>query len=136
MKDKPISLQRAVSCSEPVWKNSPGVKSQQFYEKYDFHYEDIWSLDYSAAYFLLVRLCELRDCHSGFPSNLAYHYEQIYEDKDEAHKRAHEMYVTILNKMIRGFYLAVTENFPTKKQEKIINKAWKLFYEWHHTLWD
>ena len=136
MKDYPISLNRAVNCMTPTWKRYPGKGSEEFYKKWGFHYEDAWNLDASASYFILTRLVQLRDTCCGYPCELHEHYRELYADEDEADRRAIAMYHTILNKMIRGFHLYLTVNFPDKKQQKIIDRAWRLFAEWAPTLWD
>lgn len=136
MKEKPISLSRAAKCCPPIWIHYPGKGSDEFYEKYKFHYEDSWNADSSIAYYALLVLTQLRDSHDGYPACLCVHYEDKGYDHLTAVKKAKAMYKTILNKIIRGFYIYVTVFNPDKKQQKIIDKAWKLYVEWYPSFWD
>lgn len=136
MKEKPITLARAAKVAPPVWLKYPGKGSDKFYEEYGFHYEDSWNADSSIAYYALLVLIELRDNHCGYPAALSQHYEDKGYDHITKAKKARDMYNTILNKIIRGFYLYVTVFNPDKKQQKIIDKAWKLYAEWYPSFWD
>jgi hypothetical protein len=137
MKKNKITLKRVVNSYKPSWKTTPGVGSEEFYKKWGFHYEDLWNLDAESAYYLAVRLTLYRDSQSGLPTTILSHYGANWETRTaEQERKASKAWRTILNKMILGFYLYASVFNPDDKQEKIINKAYKLFAEWHESLWD
>lgn len=129
MKKDKITLRRAINCTEPCWKSSKGIRSDEFFEKWGFHYEDIWNLDFEIAYFTLVRLVHYREVSLGIPGCLAYKYE-------DGKGKAEKVWRNILDKMIRAFYLYCTVFMPDEKQQKIIDKGFDLFREWRQSLWD
>lgn len=129
MKKNKVTLRRAINCAKPCWQTSAGYHSQEFFEKWGFHYEDIWNLDFEIAYFTLVRLVHYREAAGGIPGVIYWRYDK----NDAKAKRAWE---NIVDKMIRAFYLYCTEFMPDEEQQKIIDKGFKLFAEWHRSLWD
>lgn len=136
MKDGKITLNRAVKCYEPC-RLSPEDdrygRSETFYKRYGFHFEEVWNLDGEAAYFILTRLVQLRKVGCGCPGSFARGTDETpWAATDADFKR----WNTQLDKMIRGFYLYCAKDFPTEKEKKIINKALKLFAEHFHGLWD
>lgn len=136
MKDKRITLNRAVKCYKPcrIKEDDERYKdSMEFFKKYGFHYEEVWSLDGEAAYFILTRLVQLRKVGCGCPGSFARGTERSEWDASDADFKRWE---TQLDKMIRGFYLYCTIDFPDAKEQKIIDKALKLFAEHFHGLWD
>lgn len=137
MKKNKITLKRVVNSYKPSWKTTPGVGSEEFYEKWGFHYEDLWNLDAESAYYLAVRLTLYRDSQTGLPTQILFHYGADWETRtDEQERKAYKAWHSILNKMILGFYLYASVFNPDDKQKKIIDKAYKLFAEWHESLWD
>lgn len=138
MKDGKITLERAKNCYKPCrLKPSDGKRylaSQEFYDFNGFHFEEMWNLDAEICYFILVRLVNYRDMSWGVPGcflqNYGWHSNQITE------RKAKEHWNSVLNKMIRGFYLYLVKDFPTPKEQKIIAKGMKLFTEFYSCLWD
>lgn len=131
MKDGKITLNRAVKCYKPcrIEQNDKRFEaSKKFFDKYGFHFEEIWNLDDEVAYFILIHLIHLRDCGCGYPSNFVRDSEDCKED--------FKRWKTQLDKMIRGFYLYLVIDFPNKKERKIIDKGRKLFHEHFSSLWD
>lgn len=136
MKDGKITLNRAVKCYEPC-RLSPEDdrygRSETFYKKYGFHFEEVWNLDGETAYFILIRLVQLRrvgggGCPGKFARGVGY---EPWAPSDADFKR----WNTQLDKMIRGFYLYCTKFFLTEKEKKIVDKAKKLFAENFEALW-
>ena len=136
MKDRKITLNRAVKCYKPC-RLSPEDdrygRSETFYKRYGFHFEEVWNLDGEAAYFILTRLVQLRrvgggGCPGRFARGIG---NDLWAPSDADFKR----WNTQLDKMIRGFYLYCTKSFLTKKEQKIVNKAKKLFAENFEALW-
>lgn len=131
MKDGPITLNRAIKCYTPLYEGNKNFKaSKDFFNKYNFHYEDTWSLDIEAAYYLLIRLVFLRDNHYGYPANF---YKSEGSDRTGDQK-----WIEILNKMIRGFYLYITvEEWDRDKHiQKVIDKGFRYFLRYYGNLWD
>lgn len=80
---------------------------------------EFWSLDYSLACYIYSHLCYFRDyCLCGHP---------LYVTEEQWEK--------ILNKMIKGFKLYITENSPSKNQQKQITYGMKLFIKHFGGLW-
>ena len=80
---------------------------------------EFWSLDYSLACYIYSHLCYFRDyCLYGHP---------LYVTEEQWEK--------ILNKMIKGFKLYITENSPSKNQQKQIAYGMKLFVKHFGGLW-
>lgn len=136
MKDGKITLNRAVKCYEPC-RLSPEDdrynRSETFYKRYGFHFEEVWNLDGETAYFILIRLVQLRRVGGGgCPGKFARGVgDNPWAPSDEDFKR----WNTQLDKMIRGFYLYCSKFFLTEKEQKIVNKAKKLFIENFEALW-
>lgn len=136
MKDGKITLNRAVKCYEPC-RLSPEDdrygRSETFYKKYGFHFEEVWNLDGETAYFILIRLVQLRRVGGGgCPGKFARGVgDKPWAPSDADFKR----WNTQLDKMIRGFYLYCTKFFLTEKEKKIVDKAKKLFAENFEALW-
>lgn len=136
MKDGKITLNRAVKCYEPC-RLSPEDdrygRSETFYKKYGFHFEEVWNLDGETAYFILIRLVQLRRVGGGgCPGKFARGVgDEPWAPSDADFKR----WNTQLDKMIRGFYLYCTKFFLTEKEKKIVDKAKKLFAENFEALW-
>ena len=127
MKDKKITLNRAVKCYSPyrlsekdndVWDGA-----KKFRENYGFCYEECWNLDQEAAHYILTRLVQYRRNICSFPC--CFH-------NNGGLKR----WKTQLDKMIRGFYLYCSVDFPTDKQKKIIRHGQELFIKYFECLWD
>lgn len=139
LKNDKITLRRAINCYKPTRLEAcDGLErymdSQRFKKKFGFHFEEIWNLDTEFAYFILVRLVHYRNVAMGIPCGFLSGRDQYGVPKEQ--RGDLERWKTVLDKMIRGFYLYLTKSFPTKKEEKIINKGMKLFAEHWRELWD
>lgn len=137
MKDRKITLERAIKCYKPCRLTAENGKryeeSQKFKEQYGFHYEELWNLDAEFAYFMLVRLVKFKEnCYSCPGSYARGTKENPWSCTDADHKR----WKTQLNKMIRAFYMYLTIDFPSEKEQKIIDKGMKLFIQHYTALWD
>lgn len=109
-----------------------GIKSTDFpfYSSSDYKYEvdeegfrasDFFSLDYSLACYIYSHLCYFRDCCMvGHPGDLTM-----------------EEWTKIINQMIKGFKLYITENNIriTKTKRKKIQRSFYLFAQWFSHLW-
>lgn len=137
MRDGKITLSRAVNCRTP-YRHKPNeqryAESKAFHDKYGFYYEDVWNLDMEFAYFMLVRLVELRRVTHSMPASFCTGKDRW--GYPTSAKGDFKRWKEVLDKMIRGFYLYCTVDFPDKKQTKIIDKAMKLFAENWQSLWD
>ena len=126
MKDGPITLNRAIKCYTPPRSRNTKA-SEDFFKKWNFHYEDAWNLDYEIAYFILVRLVLYKENKHGIPGCLNGDF-RIAEKKWD----------TMLDKMIRAFYfyIAIDDYDRTPRMTKVIEKGFKLFSEYYNRLWD
>ena len=83
---------------------------------------ECWNLDTTFAMYIYSHLCYFRDnCNYGYPGNLS---EQQWDN--------------ILNKMIEGFRLLITEekdDIPSKTREKKIKYGIRLFAKYFSALW-
>ena len=137
VKDGKITLQRAIKCYKPCrleTTDSRYAASQRFKSKYGFNFEEIWSLDCEFAYFILVRLVYYREVSTGMPGSFLTGVDKYGTPKEN--KGDFQRWQTVLDKMIRGFFLYLTISFPDKKQQKIINKGMQLFQKHWMQLWD
>lgn len=135
MKDGKITLNRAVKCYESCHlspEDDHYGRSETFYKRYGFHFEEVWNFDNEVAYFILIRLVQLRHVGCDCPNKFVRGTDEIPCGATNADFKR---WNTQLDKMIRGFYFYCTKNFPTKKEQKIINKAKKLFIENFEALW-
>lgn len=130
MKDGKITLNRAVKCYKPyrITNGRYFQEAEEFRKKNGFSYEEVWNLDAETAYFILIRLVQFRRVMHGYPCS----FKREEDTNGEGMKR----WKTQIDKMIRGFYLYCTVDFPDKKQKKIINHGLKLFVENFESLWD
>ena len=126
MKDGPITLNRAIKCYTPPRSRNTKA-SEDFFKKWNFHYEDAWNLDYEIAYFILVRLVLFKENKHGVPGRLNGDFRAVEKKWD-----------TILDKIIRAFYLYITTNDydRTPRMTKVIEKGFKLFSDYYYSLWD
>lgn len=126
MKDGKITLDRAVKCYTP-YRISKGHDSysaaSDFKNKYGFSFEECWNLDQETAYYILIRLVQFRKNVCSFPCSF---------EGEKGLKR----WKTQLDKMIRGFYLYCSVDFPTEKQKKVIRHGQELFVKYFECLWD
>lgn len=127
MKDGPITLNRAIKCYTPPRSRNTKA-SEDFFKKWNFHYEDAWNLDYEIAYFILVRLVLFKENKHGIPGRF----------KDEDFRVIEKKWDTILDKMIRAFYfyIAIDDYDRTPRMTKVIEKGFKLFSDYYYSLWD
>lgn len=127
LKDGPITLNRAIKCYTPPRSRNKKA-SEDFFKKWNFHYEDAWNLDYEIAYFILVRLILFKENKHGIPGRFG----------DEDYRVVERKWDTILDKMIRAFYfyLAIDDYDRTPRMTKIIEKGFKLFSDYYYSLWD
>lgn len=135
MKDKKITLERAVKCFKPYRIPADAKRyneSFKFKIKNGFYFEECWNLDAEMAYQILIRLVHFRDIHIGMPGSFCRDGKDGWGASPAEYKR----WETQLNKMIRAFYLYLIIDFPNKKEQKIINKGMKLFIEHYSALWD
>lgn len=135
MKKNKITIDRAVKCYSPC-RLTEGDKNYSdtiaFEKRYGFRYEDCWNLNVAAAYFILVRLVHLRDVDYCTPDTF-FEYDENWKilNAKEGAQRWH----TVLDKMIRGLYLYITNDFPNYKEKKIMDKGFKLLCEHWRSLW-
>lgn len=133
MKKDKITLSRAVKCAKPLQvelNDKRRAESDAFYYKNGFHYEECWNLDSEVAYQILIRLVQYRQtgCRCSTPGCFVRNdIEKEYTDN--------KRWRTQVDKMIRAFYLYVTVFMPDEKQERIIRKGMKLFFEHFSALW-
>lgn len=137
MRDGKITLERAVNCYKPYRlqpKDEERYKrSQEFKERYGFHFEELWNLDAEFCYFMLIRLVRFRDNCISLPGTFI---KGTKEDPWRATPADWDRWRTQLDKMIRGFYLYLTIDFPNEKEQKIIDKGMALFCKHYAALWD
>lgn len=142
MKYKKITLEDAKEVWQPCWVDvqekssfSQRENSQAFFDMNGFHYEDAWNLDREFAYFILLRLVQLRDVGMGMPNSYCAIDEDGWPRIAPTSKRNWD---NALNHMIVGFYVYLKTDFwqPNSKEEKLINRAMKLFSENWQALWD
>lgn len=140
MKKDKITLRRAINCHKPCriepCDGERYKESLRFKEKYGFHFEEIWNLDTEFAYFILVRLVHYRKVALGVPCNFLSGTDKYGNVGPAPGNVDYKRWCTVLDKMIRGFYLYLTKDFPDKKEEKIIAKGMQLFAENWRSLWD
>lgn len=127
MKDGPITLNRAIKCYTPPRSRNKKA-SEDFFKKWNFHYEDAWNLDYEIAYFILVRLVLFKENKHSVPGRF----------KDEDFRVIEKKWDTILDKMIRAFYfyIVIDDYDRTPRMTKVIEKGFKLFSDYYYSLWD
>lgn len=140
MKKDKITLRRAINCHNPCriepCDGERYEESLRFKKKYGFYFEEIWNLDTEFAYFILVRLVHYRKVALGVPCQFLSGTDKYGNVAPAPNNVDYKRWRTTLDKMIRGFYLYLTTDFPTKKEEKIIEKGMKLFAENWRSLWD
>lgn len=95
-------------------------KSEKFFKKYGFHFEECWSLDHSIACFVLPRLIQLKKVGATYPNGLTF-----------------EEWQDILDKMIDGFAIIVREEYILNKEKTdMAQEAIDLFAKYYFALWD
>lgn len=139
MKYGPITLNRAIKCYTPPRSRNKKA-SEDFFKKWNFHYEDAWNLDYEIAYFILIRLIIFKENKHGIPARIFEENKSGVpaSSEDEDFRTVERKWDTILDKIIRAFYfyLAVDDYDRTPRMTKIIEKGFKLFSDYYYSLWD
>ena len=95
-------------------------KSQKFFKKNGFHFEECWNLDLSIACFILPRLVQLKKVGRSYPQDLT--------EKE---------WNAILDKMIHGFEIIVKEEIISDSEKLFTaQEAVDLFAKYYFSLWD
>lgn len=121
MKIKKKELKRLLKENKPVL-SSERKKSDKFFKKNGFRFEECWNLDVQIARFVLPRLMHLKKVKIGHPANL-----NSMDEWDE-----------IMDKMIEAFYLLLSNSYIPKstEDEEKIKEGLALFAEYFQALWD
>lgn len=133
MKKDKITLQRAVNCAKPLRvepNDKQRAESDAFHYKNGFYYEECWNLDGEVAYQILIRLVQYRQTGCRWCTPGCFVREDFGTEYAD-----NKRWRTQVDKMIRAFYLYVTVFMPDEKQERIIRKGMKLFFEHFSALW-
>ena len=101
-------------------------KSDDFLYKHGFNYQDIFNLDTSILAYILPRLTYFRDNCTGYPASL----------------ESYENWMTILNKIIDGFYAYMSQSWKVVNRQEMddvqkqFEEAMQLFCKYFCALWD
>lgn len=107
-----------------------------------FNPRDIWSLDYTAAKWILPRLMKLRDVKHGVPvcvySILVEKGLCLEDNSSEQYQEFEKIWDEILSKMIKSFQMVVDDDYGKDyiKWSSEVNEGLKLFAEYFLCLWD
>ena len=113
-------------------------RSKDFYKKWGFHFEEVWSLDHSIACYILPRLAYLREYHAGCPSSLVK-MDNNGKIIEKDNYDPHEEWNNILDKMIYSFeaiaddYASISANVYSDPKVK---EGLLLFAVHFNSLWD
>lgn len=109
--------------------------------------EDIWSLDYTAAKWMIKRLVAMRIWvgeNGGKPCELYDFEEDFFLTEQERDEMALQKWLTIIDKITRAFELVVEENDSqdimdtlefNKEKEQEYEEGMDLFRKWFRYLW-
>ena len=101
-------------------------KSDRFFYKHGFNYQDIFNLDTSILAYILPRLVYFRDHCSGYPTKL----------------NSYEEWIEILNMIIDGFYAYLDKEWKVVNRIELdsvqeqFDKSMQLFCKYYCSLWD
>lgn len=123
-----------------IQKNEVGYKkSQKFFKKNGFYYEECWDLDQQIAAFILPRLIYLRQIHVGTPSSFfKYTTDNIIINEKEGQEKWNECLETIIEAFYRILFvdeLSLKEE-EREKNNKIIKDGLRKFSDNYSALWD
>jgi len=101
-------------------------KSDRFFYKHGFNYQDIFNLDISILAFILPRLVYFRDNCTGYPTSL----------------ESYDAWIDVLNKIIDGFYAYMKREWRVLNRKELdtvqeqFDESLQLFWKYYCSLWD